>query len=87
MKESPVNTSTSARELDHRVTDGIHVTLVWYPTTNRVAVVVFDQGSGESFELDVPAKPRRWTDSTTRTRISLLPPPMFRWSERPRLDG
>jgi hypothetical protein len=55
MKENPVNTSTSARELDHRVADGIHVTLVWYPATNQVAVIVFDEGSGESFELDVPA--------------------------------
>jgi hypothetical protein len=55
MKENPVNTSTSARELDHRVTDGIHVTLLWYPATNRVTVSVVDQGSGESFELDVPA--------------------------------
>jgi hypothetical protein len=55
MKEPTVNLSTSPRELDARITDGIHVTLLWYPATNRVAVHVFDQGSGESFELDVPA--------------------------------
>ncbi len=50
-----MNTSTSARELDHRVADGIHVTLLWYPATNRIVVEVFDEASGERFEIDAPA--------------------------------
>lgn len=45
------------RELDHRVSDGIHVTLLWYPSTDRVAVEVYDESTGESFELEVaPAR-------------------------------
>jgi hypothetical protein len=50
MKESRMRT----RELHHRVTDGIHVTLLWYPATGRVTVEVFDEAVGESFELEVP---------------------------------
>lgn len=41
------------RELDHRVSDGIHVTLLWYASTNRVTVEVYDESTGESFELEV----------------------------------
>lgn len=43
----------TAHELDHRVADGIHVTLLWYPSTNRVTVEVYDEAAGESFELEV----------------------------------
>jgi hypothetical protein len=55
MKESPMKTSTSPRELHHRVADGIHVSLLWYPETNRVTVDVFDEALGESFEFEVPS--------------------------------
>jgi hypothetical protein len=42
------------RELDHRKTDGIDVTLLWDADANRVSVAVIDERSGEMFELDVP---------------------------------
>ena len=42
-------------ELDHRTNDGIDVTLLWNPRTNHVFVVVEDQRSAESFELEVEA--------------------------------
>lgn len=40
-------------ELDHRINDGIDVTLLWNSITNRVSVVVEDQRTGELLELDV----------------------------------
>jgi hypothetical protein len=46
---------TAPRELDHRVSDGIHVTLLWYPATDRLTVAVHDEAQGESFEIAVPA--------------------------------
>lgn len=46
--------TTAIRELDHRVTDGIDITLLWNSQTDRVSVAVVDERSGESFELDVP---------------------------------
>ena len=42
------------RELDHRVSDGIDVTLFWNPRTNRVCIAVVDERSGQAFQLDVP---------------------------------
>ena len=47
--------TTALRELDHRVADGIHVTLLWHEATNRVTVVVFDEALGETFEIEAPA--------------------------------
>ena len=47
--------STTNRELAYRHSDGVHVTLVWYPTTDRVVVEVFDENAGETFEVEVPA--------------------------------
>lgn len=41
-----------ARELDRRSNDGIDVTLLWSPHTNRIWVAVED-AHAESFELDV----------------------------------
>lgn len=35
------------RELDHRNVDGIDVRLLWVPDTNRVAIAVADERSGE----------------------------------------
>jgi hypothetical protein len=43
------------RELDQRSNDGIEVTLLWSPTTNRLLIAVADERSGESFTLDVDA--------------------------------
>jgi hypothetical protein len=42
------------RELAHRSGDGIDVTLLWSPQTDRVSVLVVDVRSGEAFELPVP---------------------------------
>ncbi len=42
-----------ARELDRRSNDGIDVTLLWEPRTNRVLVAVVDERGDESFELEV----------------------------------
>jgi hypothetical protein len=45
----------TARELAYRFSDGVHVTLVWHSSTDRVMVEVFDEGSGETFEFEAPA--------------------------------
>ena len=42
-------------ELDYRENDGIAVSLLWQRSSNRLAVVVEDSQSGESFTL--PARP------------------------------
>jgi hypothetical protein len=42
-----------ARELDHRSNDGIDVTLLWSPNTNRVWVALDDARTEEHFELDI----------------------------------
>ena len=44
---------TEVRELDHRNNDGIDVTLLWIPGTERVWIDVRDDHSGSSFGLDV----------------------------------
>jgi hypothetical protein len=45
--------SKQTRELDFRSTDGLEVTLLWQPETNRVSVSVFDAKTGDDFDLDV----------------------------------
>ncbi len=53
-----MNTSTntnSLRELDRRSVDGIEVSLLWNPLTDRVSIHVDDTRSGESFEFEVAA--------------------------------
>jgi hypothetical protein len=53
------STQTSVRELDHRISDGIDVTLGWDPLTNTVSVVVRDDRLGDSIAFDVdPADAR-----------------------------
>jgi hypothetical protein len=47
-----VLTHTDRRELDHRQSDGIDVTLSWSPAHDRLFVSVRD-GGGDSFELAV----------------------------------
>jgi hypothetical protein len=42
------------RELDHRYTNGIDVTLSWCPASNRLYVIVLDE-AGDFFELVVEA--------------------------------
>lgn len=43
----------SPRELDSRVSDGIHVRLLWDPADRHVSVAVHDDKTGEAFELPV----------------------------------
>ena len=43
----------NTRELDHRSNEGLEVTLLWQPETNRVSVTVFDAKTGDNFDLDV----------------------------------
>ena len=41
------------RELDHRVSDGIDVRLLWRPEDDRALVAVSDAKTGESFTVEV----------------------------------
>jgi hypothetical protein len=51
----PVTTpSTSVKELARRVADGVEVTLLWNERTNTVFLRVYDERSGDDFELVVP---------------------------------
>lgn len=43
----------AARELDHRSNDGINVTLLWSPQSERVWIDVRDERLGGSFKLEV----------------------------------
>jgi hypothetical protein len=45
--------TNEVRELDHRSTLGLEVTLQWHAGTDVVSVAVFDTKSGEAFELVV----------------------------------
>ncbi len=46
-------TEFTVRELDHRINDGIDVSLLWNSRTNQIAVAVRDERSGEAFEVCV----------------------------------
>jgi hypothetical protein len=61
-KQAPVQEScvvnlgergTGPRELDHRESDGIAVTLLWFEESDRVVVRVVDSRTEEEFELKV----------------------------------
>jgi hypothetical protein len=41
------------RELDSRSSDGLEVSLLWQPETNRLSVSVSDAKTGDDFVLDV----------------------------------
>lgn len=41
------------RELDHRASDGISVTMLWNAETNRVLIRVAEESQGASFEFVV----------------------------------
>jgi hypothetical protein len=49
-------TLTIPRELDHRESDGVSVTLLWYEDSNRVTIHVVDSGTGEEFDLEVAGR-------------------------------
>jgi hypothetical protein len=51
-------TRPSIRELDSRVSDGIHVRLLWHGHDDHVSVAVHDTKTGEIFDLPVPAGAR-----------------------------
>ena len=44
---------TDRRELAHRTSDGIEITLFWSKPSNQVTVAVLDTRSGEALEFDV----------------------------------
>ena len=46
------------RELDHRVSDGIEVQLLWRPRDDRALVAVSDTKTGEAFTIEVAAGQR-----------------------------
>jgi len=46
-------TTSTLRELDHRISDGIDVRLLWRPADDRVLVAVSDARTGEAFTLEV----------------------------------
>ena len=43
------------RELDRRSNDGIDVTLLWNPQSDRLFVTLEDERRGDWFEIDVDA--------------------------------
>lgn len=45
--------SSERRELAHRTSDGIDVTLFWAKTSDRVTISVLDTRSGEILEFEV----------------------------------
>jgi hypothetical protein len=49
-------TLTRPRELDHRESDGMSVTLLWYEDSNHVAIHVVDTETEEEFELEVAGR-------------------------------
>ncbi len=51
--------TTPIRELDHRVSDGIDVRLLWNSHTDEVSVAVHDERTGAVFVLEVPGSDAR----------------------------
>jgi hypothetical protein len=47
------NQAAGLRELDHRVSDGIDVRLLWRPSDDRALVAVSDARTGEAFTIEV----------------------------------
>jgi hypothetical protein len=46
---------SSRRELAHRISNGIEVTLLWGLASGEVVVEVVDHGTGHVFEVTVPS--------------------------------
>jgi hypothetical protein len=55
MYEAITTRQSRRRELAHRISNGIEVTLYWGPVRNEVVVEVIDHGTGHLFELTVPS--------------------------------
>jgi hypothetical protein len=53
MSSATIEDGVERRELAHRRSDGIDVSLLWSRPAKSLSVVVLDQGSGASFELVV----------------------------------
>jgi hypothetical protein len=51
----------TSRELAHRESDGIEVSLLWRPLDNRLTVAVADGRTGDAFELT--ARPENALDA------------------------
>jgi hypothetical protein len=51
--EMATSAATGRRELAHRTTNGIEVTLLWTAPANTVRIAVVDTYSGEDLEFDV----------------------------------
>jgi carotenoid cleavage dioxygenase-like enzyme len=49
-------TLTIPRELDHRESDGVSVTLLWHEGTNRVTIHVVDSETGEELDIEVAGR-------------------------------
>jgi hypothetical protein len=47
--------ANGTRELDRRTNHGVDVRLLWHAPSDRVFIVVVDEGGGDSFELEVDA--------------------------------
>ena len=45
--------ATQRRELAHRTSDGIEVTLFWSKSTNTVTLEILDSRSGERLDVDI----------------------------------
>lgn len=59
------------RELDHRESDGIAVTLLWDEDADRVAIRVVDSDGDQEFELEVA--PRDALDAFRHPYAYILP--------------
>ena len=46
---------TAMTELAQRSSNGLDVSLLWSPTTNRLFVAVADDRTGDRFTIDAPA--------------------------------
>jgi hypothetical protein len=49
-------TLTMPRELDHRESDGVSVTLLWYEDSDRVTIHVVDSDTGEELDFEVAGR-------------------------------
>jgi hypothetical protein len=58
MTPTPTPTDTH-RELDSRESDGLEITLVWYPAEDAIAVKVLDTRTNERLEFPVDASDAR----------------------------
>jgi hypothetical protein len=52
------STQETAREVDSRTSDGMHVRLLWHPTDGHLSVAVHDTRTGDAFEVPVGAGDR-----------------------------